>query len=149
MQNADDIYESIFEQDEDYLYLDRNDQGYYLGLQCYQPEENMLLLMNTVSSTVYFKNKHVDIVNYLVEYSGTSVDSENPVVDIIQLCILPDLSYSCVVKTYWIRLIQRHWRSTLHRRRSLWKTAEFRKSRELGRTKMMRPSLRGLLFQYN
>ena len=149
MQNDDDTEDIIFQQDQDHVYKDREDGSYYLGMYYYeggQDQSSILLLANTVSAPVYLKNKHNDVVNYLVDYSMFPVDEQR--VDIIKLSILPDLTYSSIVKTYWIRLIQRHWRNTILNKQTLWKTPGFLRSRELGVRHCMRPSIRGLLSAY-
>ena len=146
MQNDENI---IFQQDQDHVYKDREDGSYYLGMYYYeqgQEQSSILLLANTVSAPVYLQNKHNDVVNYLVDYSMFPIDEQR--VDIIQLSILPDLTYSSIVKTYWIRLIQRHWRSAIQKARQLWKTPGFQRSRELGIRRCTRPSVRGILSVY-
>ena len=157
MQNDDDTEDIIFQQDQDHVYKDREEGSYYLCMYYYeegqgqdqdqdQNQSSILLLANTVSASVYLKNKHNDVVNYLVDYSMFPLDDQR--VDIIKLSILPDLTYSSIVKTYWIRLIQRHWRNTILNKQTLWKTPGFLRSRELGVRHCRRPSIRGLLSVY-
>jgi hypothetical protein len=142
----DEIYERIFKEDEDHLYVDRDDGHYYLGLQQYMRRRNLLLLVNTVSAKVYLRHSHQDVVDYLEEYSMIRVNE--PKLDIIKLHVLPDLSFSSVVKTYWIRLIQRHWRSALARRLSMWKSCRFQRRREVGLVRCTPVSIRGLMSMY-
>lgn len=147
MQNDDDIYETIFQEDQEHLYVDREDGHYYLGVHRYMHRRNLLLLINTVSAPVYMRHQHEDVVDYLQEYSMIHI--ETPKIDIIKLHVLPDMSFSSIIKTYWLRLVQRHWRAAIQNRIRSWKTTAFQRSRELGRTRCSPASLRGLLSMYS
>uniref|UniRef100_A0A6C0I475 Uncharacterized protein n=1 Tax=viral metagenome TaxID=1070528 RepID=A0A6C0I475_9ZZZZ len=146
MQQEDDLYDEIFQDDQDFLYEDRMDGSYYLGMQFYMTER-VILLVNTISPRVYLKYKHEDILGYLRDYSMYPMGE--PHVNIIKLHILPDLSYSAINKTYWLRLVQRHWRNSLQKRLQVWKTSAFLRLRELGKTSCNKNNmLRGLMSIY-
>jgi hypothetical protein len=139
----------IFMEDEVHI-QERNHGQYYIGIRQYVPRYHTFLFVNTISPTVYFRHAHPSILRYLVNYSILRVKS--PVIDVLQLQILPDETYSCVIKTHWIRLIQRHWKKAFQKRNDLikgWKTPEFQRQRELTGGHMYGfPTLYGLLASY-
>jgi len=137
----EELYDTIFQDDQDFLYEDRVNGAYYLGMEFYMTE-HLILLINTISPRVYLKYKHEDVLGYLQDYS--MYPTGKPHVHIIKLHILPDLSFSAINKTYWLRLVQRHWRNRIR----ICKTNEFLKKRELG-CRQRAPLLRGMLSVYN
>lgn len=145
-QDVDELYDEIFDKDQEFLYEDRVHGAYYIGVQRYMTR-HLILLVNTVSPHVYFQYKHEDIVGYLKDYSMSPLLHE-PRINIIQLHILPDLSYSAILKTYWIRLVQRHWRSALQKMWRVWKSTAFLKERERGVRRSTPRLLRGLMSVY-
>ena len=89
---------------------------YYIGIHKYTKQHQQQLLAHTISPTAYFKHSHATVVDYLQQYSIIYV--RNPVVDIMKLHICPDGAYSVLLKTHWIRMIQRHWRNVLKQRQA-------------------------------
>lgn len=114
--------ELIFMEDADH-FTERINGKYYLGICQYIPYRNINLLSNSVSSRVYFRNEHADVLRYLVNYSIIRV--KQPRIEIMKLDIKSDGSYSVILKTYWIRLIQRRWRTIFNQRKRL---IQYRKS---------------------
>lgn len=144
--------EHIFIEDADH-FIERTNGTYYLGICQYISSRNINLLANSVSQRVYFRNQHSDILRYLVNYSIIRIS--NPKIEIMKLNILPDDSYSVILKTHWIRLIQRHWKKIYKRREEIMrrrKNIVFQKIKEItgeyppGYNKT--PSLNGMLSQY-
>lgn len=62
-----------------------------------------------VTSNVFFKYSHNQVIIYLFHNSVTRIYYD-PKIDIIQLSINNDDVYLAIRKTYWIKLIQRHWK---------------------------------------
>lgn len=144
--------EQIFMEDIDH-FTERIDGTYYLGVCQYIPFRNITLLANSVSQRVYFRNQHADILRYLVNYSIIRV--KRPCIEIMKLKITAGDSYSVILKTHWIRLIQRHWKKLYKKRQQIMnrrKTMVFQRIKELaglyphGYNKM--PSITGMLRQY-
>lgn len=146
-ENEEDDH--IFMEDEVHM-QERNHGQYYIGIQHYVPRYHTFLFVNTISPTVYFRHAHPSILRYLVNYSILRV--KTPTMDILQLQILPDETYSCVIKTHWIRIVQRHWKKAFQKRKDLirkWKTPAFQRQRELtGKYMYGLPTLYGLLSSY-
>lgn len=93
------------------------DKKYFVATYKYIPEENNLLFVNRILPSTFFKyDKHV-ISRYFFWYSGMPM-VKNPPVEIIQLHVLPDFTYVAVVKTYYIKIIQRAWKKIYRERQS-------------------------------
>lgn len=100
----DDQLDQIYKHDYSFLKYKQN-KKYYIGLVALI--DSVYLLANSVTPKSLFKYSHDDIVAYLHTYSILYV--ERPKIDIFQLHIT-DSYYTVVIKTHWIRLIQRHWK---------------------------------------
>jgi len=111
----DDEIEEIYNADLNFITTDKEDKKYYIGL-CGLTDTYSMILMNTVSSNIYLKYNHDKILKYLIEYSLCYL--HNPKIHILQLHIdTADNTYKVVIKTHWIRLIQRRWRNVLNERK--------------------------------
>jgi hypothetical protein len=111
----DEEIDEIYNEDLDFINKDKKDKKYYIGI-CALTLEHIILLINSVSAKIYFKHKHDAILKYLIEYSISYI--ANPKIHIMQLDIDPiGLFYKVVIKTHWIRLIQRTWRNVLKERK--------------------------------
>jgi hypothetical protein len=111
------IYENIFRDDSEHLYVDREHDHYYIGIQKYMRFRNVSLLINSVSARTFFQHTYHNILRYLFYYSIVHV--KNPVIEIMKLQIMPDESYSVIRKTYWLRLVQRHWKKVFRERNAI------------------------------
>ena len=79
----------------------------------------------------FFRYSYYDVWNYLCEYDEMEfayyfrnapdggLIYHRPKINIMKLNIMPCGAYSVSIKTHWIRLIQRHWRSTLFKRNQM------------------------------
>ena len=107
--------DEILGRDAEHLESDKIDKKYYLGL--YEEQNHDLLLSNSISIRTYFQYNHCDCLAYLYWY-GISPNAY-PEVQIMQLNIQQDGTYSVLVKTFWIKIIQRKWRNVLAKRRQI------------------------------
>jgi hypothetical protein len=114
---TDEELDNMYDDDIEHIEHDRQDNKYYIGISSYQvyytlhPPENYFILMNSMSPQLFFKNSYKQSLNYLKEYS--IIHQINPKIEILKLQILQDGTYSVIKKTYWLRLIQKHWKKTL------------------------------------
>jgi len=115
---TDEIDELLIE-DRQYVEKDKNNHEYYLGICKLIIPDNYYLLLNTLSSKLFFKHDYNLIIDYLVEYSIIAV--YNPNIEIMKLQILNDDTYMVIKKTYWIRIIQRHWKNVMKERSNIYK----------------------------
>lgn len=106
-------YDEIYQEDSNHVYSEKEDNHYYIGLTK-RLNSDVLLMMNSISPTVFFRYSFSRVREYLVKYSIMNI--QNAKVHIMKLCILPDETYSVVLKTHWLRLVQRHWRKVYNER---------------------------------
>lgn len=92
--------------------------AYYIGIAVKTNSYRHDILMSTViSAQSFLKYNFQQIIYYLKRYSLFIVRS--PRIHIMQLKILGDGSYSVILKTFWIRLIQRKWKTIFKKRKEL------------------------------
>lgn len=109
-QDADIIHRMYFH-DREFHSLEKVNGFYYLG-SCHPSGEEWLLNM-VISPNLLFSHPYKMICKYLTEYSCPRFQIKG--VEIMQLFIVQSpnrywIYYTVVKKTYWIRLVQRHWR---------------------------------------
>jgi len=121
--DSDSDSESIFNEDDDDDQLDKiykydysilkykQNKKYYIGLASLI--DSIYLLAHTITPTSLFKYSYNDVLLYLHTYSIIYI--KKPKIDIFQLHIIEN-DFNVVIKTYWIRLIQRHWKKVYKNR---------------------------------
>ena len=124
---------------------------YYIGT--YTHMYDTLLLTNHIRISTFYKYDYTLIYKYMYYYSITR-PLPNHEIDIIQLVILPDETYTVVVKTHWLRIIQRTWKK-IYKQRELYvlclkKTILSRVHTVRYKTQISKyPGLHGMLIPYN
>ena len=120
-----DIIDNIYEEDEEYWAEPIETDGYVLGLSTkyYHNNDYDYILLNKVSATTFFKYLYEDVLSFLRFYS--IIRPSRVSVDIIKLQFIKDsneqVTYQCVLKTHYIRLIQRKWKNIMKQRKELQK----------------------------
>ena len=102
--DLEDISEEIWELESDFFNNDKENNHYYIGMNNVADSE--LLIASSVSVNTFFKYNIDSILYYLYYSSLFSTLRYN--VDIMKLYINNSGSYTVSVKTYWLRLVQRH-----------------------------------------
>jgi hypothetical protein len=103
------IVDRIYMDDIDFIDEPKRHGHYYIANAfCY----GMYYLLGIcISPRVFFHYQYQDVVQYMYEYiihyKWNAIPKRS--IDIIQLYIVNN-SYRAVIKTYWLRLIQRHWK---------------------------------------
>jgi len=97
-----DELDEIFESENDFFNNDKVN-GYYIGNNCIL--NNMILLSSSISINSFFKYNFNDVLYYL--YYINILRYSRLVVDIMKLHINEGF-YTVCIKTYWLRLVQRH-----------------------------------------
>ena len=149
-------YDEIYQDDSHHVYSEKQHDHYYIGLakRTYTDGRDILLMVNSVSPFVFFQYGFERIRRYLAQYSIVRV--ENAKIHIMKLCILDDGTYSVVLKTHWLRLVQRHWRKVYAERKRVIKGRrnllnlryrEIHGKYSYGFNHL--PSLRGMMRKYN
>ena len=123
--------DEIIEYESEFRDGDKIDNQYYIGFPMRNACEDIHLLSIAVSSNTFFRYSYYDVWNYLCEYDEMEfayyfrnapdggLIYHRPKINIMKLNIMPCGAYSVSIKTHWIRLIQRHWRSTLFKRNQM------------------------------
>lgn len=106
----------LFEDDEENEQLDGPKQNghYYIGACKLIKPDNYFYLLSTVSPSLFLQYPLTVVRRYLE--SASIIYVNRPSVDVLKLQILRDGSYTVLIKTYWLSLIQRHWRSVVKER---------------------------------
>jgi hypothetical protein len=101
--------EYISDEENDFLDSDKEHNKYYIGIYKYYSLFNILLFESCVSNKSFFLYKHNDLLDYLMINILAPINI-TPKIEIMKLNILEDGTYSVVLKTYWIKIIQRHFK---------------------------------------
>jgi hypothetical protein len=110
----DDEYDEIYQEDSYHVYSEKEDNHYYIGLAKRITQDTMIMV-NSVSANTFFTYSFLRIRDYLAKYSIISI--KNAKVHIMKLCVLPDETYSVILKTHWLRLVQRTWKKVYKERK--------------------------------
>lgn len=106
----------LFEDNQENEQLDGPKQNgqYYIGACKLIRPDNYFYMLSIISPALFLQYPLSVVRRYLE--SASIIYVNRPSVDILKLQILCDGSYTVLIKTYWISLIQRHWRSVLRER---------------------------------
>ena len=144
-------FETIDEIDADFQDMDKTDGVYYIGNAMFAKSEHLHMLMGAISPSIFFKYNSNVLREYLYQTSLVRT-SYLPNVDIIQLVVKDNL-YSCIIKTFWIRIIQRRWKKVcaqkmaiLRMRGSVPSQRYFELHGKYPENARTLPGLRGMLF---
>jgi hypothetical protein len=112
--NGAEIYENenekdIYDDDGEFMDAEKTDGSYYIGLAGYVENQSEPILLSSISPSAFLTNGHSDILDYLTEYSISRV--ANPELNILKLCVDDRQTYNVVIKTHWLRLVQRKWKN--------------------------------------
>jgi len=136
----------LFREERHFLDTEKTDGGYYIALCEYYPDYNYIMLLTAISANSFMKYPFLVIKKYLRMYSVMKVRDTK--VNIVKLNIIPhDEVYRVVIKTYWIRIVQRHWRR-VYREKTDWSIRDLYMSMLKGGKIAGKPGLRGMLSVY-
>jgi hypothetical protein len=122
-------YDSIHNEDAFHFYSEKENGKYYIGLcHLYTSMYSNLsthsyvqvkhwLLSTSVSANSFFRHSYDNINNYLYYYGLVRIPQHE--VQIMQVDRLADETCTVIIKTHWIRLVQRHWKKTYCKRRNM------------------------------
>jgi hypothetical protein len=117
-----DIIDTIYREDTVHVEAHRTHHKYYIGI-CKLVNLDYYLMVNSISNNFFFKYSYELCLQYLKMYSIVHVP--NSIIEIMKLeikndCYNVDDVYTIVKKTYWIRLIQRHWKKVMKQRKEMY-----------------------------
>tara|TARA_E500000331_G_scaffold53738_1_gene47202 strand:- start:4607 stop:5269 length:663 start_codon:yes stop_codon:yes gene_type:complete len=116
------IYDIINVEDAQHFYSEKIHNKYYIGLSHIYTHNNtqQLLLSASVSAPIFFKHSYDNINDYLYYYGLTRITNHQ--VQILQVDIIQEGYLEIVTvlnKTYWLRLVQRHWKNIYRQRKTV------------------------------
>lgn len=111
----DVIVENIFDREEQFLDEDKVDENYYIGLPCLMKSPQEWILQISIQPRTMLSHEYNDVMRYLIDYSVTRI--RNPIMHIMKLDISNTGAYNVVLKTYWLKLIQRTWKRIFKERK--------------------------------
>jgi hypothetical protein len=117
--NDDNTIDEIFRKEHVHLDSEKQSGCYYIGLHKHIRYDNFLLLLNSISIKSFYKYSYIHVLKYLYYYSIVRLYQPN--IEIMKLSILNDGTYSVVLKTHWLRLVQKHWRKAFNLRKQMMK----------------------------
>lgn len=98
----------IYREDDIHMDSTKTNQTYYIGLCNIYAHQKTILFVNSISNRSFFRHPFQNVLTYLKEYS--IFHCSRPKIEIMKLNVLPNGTYTALVKTHWLRLIQRHWK---------------------------------------
>jgi len=111
----DSVVEDIFDDEEIFLDSEYEDGKYFIGLPCLMRSQTReWILQVAITPRSLFRYDYKSVVRYLTEYSVTRI--YNPVTHIMKLDISNTGSYNVVLKTFWLKIIQRSWKRVYRNR---------------------------------
>ena len=152
---CEDMIDSIFCEEEEYLDSEKQNEKYCIGIYSTPDDTGHILYANSIQCSTFFQYDLFYLYYYLHEYSIFNIHSmRGSNIDIMKLFILED-RYTVVIKTHWLRLIQRHWKRKYVSRKEIIKMRAspstisfFEKKGKYPETCRDMPSLRGMLSCY-
>jgi hypothetical protein len=128
VSDTDTDVESEYEVDEEYADIEHVEQGfeetnkvdghYYLGIPFTVRALNQTVMNCSISASTFLSKDYSRVVAYLGHIASFVVYSDYQV-EILQLHISDHGEYNVVVKTVWLRLVQRRWKTILRLRREI------------------------------
>lgn len=106
-EDYDGIIDSIYEEDERHMDSEKQDGTYYLGIYKYMKTSGNFMFLSSISNRVFFNHPFNHTISYLSEFSIFRNNASE--IDIMQLSIQDEV-FNVVLKTHWLRLIQRAWK---------------------------------------
>ena len=107
LKNNNEEYD-IYDEDGEFMDAEKVDGSYYIGLAGYVKNQTEPILLSSISTNAFMTNEHSDVLEYLTDYSTSRVTK--PELDILKLCVDDRQTYNVIIKTHWLRLIQRKWK---------------------------------------
>ncbi len=121
--SQESVFDEILDKEEEYKdqQPDPPPIRYAIGLHWlnrpYPTGNTQLLVASTILAKHWFDYPFEDILHYLRNYTIVHLAKAN--IEIMKVCEQPDFSMAVLLKTHWLRLVQRTWRNVVNRRDEL------------------------------
>ena len=117
-ENLNDKYMKIYDEETNFLEKEKIINNYYIGISAKYIQQEHFILVNSISAKSFLKYDQNTVIEYLKYFTGFYL--KNPRLHIMQLKIdTVDETYNVILKTYWIRLIQRTWKNIYQKRKEV------------------------------
>ena len=108
-ENENENKKDIYDDDGEFMDAEKTNGSYYIGLAGYVENQSEPILLSSISANAFLMNGHSNVLEYLTEYSTSRVAT--PKLDILKLCVDDRQTYNVIIKTHWLRLVQRKWKN--------------------------------------
>ena len=143
----DDIWSYLYYDEEEYMIADKVHLRHYIGLPGYNRKYNELVFLCGISPRTFYKYDIANVTRYLSDTTVSYI--HKPKIHILQLFISTGGVHNVVIKTFWLKLIQRTYRNTLQKRQQYIKKRKSLRNMYLveinGSLPDQYPTLRGML----
>jgi hypothetical protein len=134
--------------DTEYYASLEHDNTYYITVP-YRINENYLKDLH-ISSRGFANHSLQSVQNYIREYTVSALIDESAPVEIVKTSYIQLPSgftmYNVIIKTFWLKIVQRRWRNVLRKRREVVQgIRESIRNREYRNCRFHIPQLRGCL----
>jgi|AntAceMinimDraft_11_1070367.scaffolds.fasta_scaffold15065_2 hypothetical protein len=100
--------DDVLDDEEIYLDEEKTDGSYYIGFPCLMRDPHEWIMQTPIRPKTFFKYD-IDVVRrYLTEYSVMRM--RRPSIHIMMLDISSSGAYNVILKTFWLRIVQRTWK---------------------------------------
>lgn len=112
-EDYEDFLDEIAEIENERMPIDKQNNQYYIGtyLQCTRHSKSVTRMNVSITPQTFFEYDITDVENYLFNYYYTPRhEYKQNTIEIMKLIITQDGMYLVVLKTFWLRIIQKKWR---------------------------------------
>jgi hypothetical protein len=162
-----EILDEMYDFEEEFDQEEKKDGQYFIGIYICMKDVQMwnsggfivedskkLYLGMAISANLFFDYEYKYVQKYLcsaIQYCPYARNFHLKI-SIMKLNITEDGLSLVIVKTYWLKIIQRHWKCIIKKRKEIIeekKMYKYLRNRELGKNEYkVIPKLRGMLHQY-
>ena len=116
--DSDDELDDIELAETEFDEADKEDGKYYLGVQFTFRSLQKIMMNCSISVPTFLTQEYSRVIEYLNSISSFYFHSDNQL-DILQLHITDHAEYTVVIKTHWLRIVQRRWRKVFRQRNAI------------------------------
>jgi hypothetical protein len=132
----DEIMDAEYDNDDECIH-----KKYYIGSYWYENYENIIEDAKTVKISTFYNFTNNYISNYISLWGGLPF---TPTIEIIQVIMNDDGTYKHIIKTFWIKIIQRKWKKIMQEKKNTIKKQICSFSNIFQVTSIMKNSYKGL-----
>lgn len=116
--DSDDDFDDMELAETEFEEANKQNGKYYLGVAFTFNSIQKIMMNCSISVPTFFKEKYSRVIEYLYSIASFYFHSETRL-DILQLQITDQGEYAVVIKTHWLRIVQRRWRKVFRQRNAI------------------------------